>query len=326
MMRILYLILAGLLMGRTSLCHAQFLGGESSGHANTRLSNTSCSVVNVNPFLGGVADGHQQARLANVVCSAINVNPFSGGISDGHANLRMANVTCSVINVNPFSGGVAEGHSNERMVNVVCTTINVNPFAGGEADGHSNSDLINNPLCIPLEAELLTFFALPTSSSIDLIWSTSYEKDHDRFTVEKSKDGMAFEKIAEIKAVGNSAAVIQYNTSDSSPWKGKSYYRLKLTDIYGAIEFSSLVPVYFDGLSKAMVQAYPNPFSSALVLKPSETTDRIRVELMNPLGLVVYQEDLIEEFSIPTFHFSSGIYILKCSSGTKTEILKVIKE
>ncbi len=72
--------------------YAQFLGGQADGHANLRLSNIVCAVVNVNPFLGGRSDGHANLRLSNIVCPVVNVNPFLGGQSDGHANLKLTNV------------------------------------------------------------------------------------------------------------------------------------------------------------------------------------------------------------------------------------------
>lgn len=69
----------------TKQTYAQYTGGESSGHANLRLSNVVCAVININPFNGGLADGHSSLRLANLVCAVINANPFNGGQADGHS-------------------------------------------------------------------------------------------------------------------------------------------------------------------------------------------------------------------------------------------------
>lgn len=120
-----------------------FIGGFQDGYAYIYLTNVNCTVVNTNPFKGGSDDGHANSILLNIVCPVINSNPFIGGNNDGHANIILANITCPIVNVNPFIGGINDGHAKTSLINISCPVINANPFLGGFADGHSNKYLIN---------------------------------------------------------------------------------------------------------------------------------------------------------------------------------------
>jgi hypothetical protein len=244
---ILKILFTAFLFYSPQVIYAQFLGGEADGHASIRLSNATCSTINVSPFLGGQADGHVNGRISNVVCSSTNINPFSGGIADGYANVGIRNIICPVINNNPFSGGGADGHTHLRLSNVVCAVINNNPFLGGEADGYANNGLTNvsklTCLNILMPIELLNFEAKLNGKVVDLFWSTASEVNNDYFTVERSKNGIVFEKVLEIDGAGNSASTLSYSTIDKNPFTGISYYRLKQTDFNKNFKYSNMVAV-----------------------------------------------------------------------------------
>lgn len=324
---LLKLALVTALLSSARIACAQFTGGESQGHSNIRLSNISCSVSNVNPFAGGEADGHSNNRLTNVTCAVTNINPFSGGEADGHSNERLTNVTCSVINVNPFGGGLADGHSNERLTNVTCVVINVNPYIGGEADGHSNVNLTNNPLCLPLPIELLSFQAFVQEEEVQLKWSTNTEINNDYFTVERSKDGVTFEKVADVKGAGNSNTILHYALTDNTPLQGKSYYRLKQTDFSGQFDYSSIIAVNLDNPFSEYIHVYPNPFINEVTFELLGNSNPVEFEILNPLGMVVYKGSLDgTTTTIPTQFFSSGMYVIKFSDGIHVETKTTIKE
>lgn len=126
-----------------------FSGGTGDGTANSRKVNIVCTVVNTNPFIGGSGDGFSDFRITNVVCTPVNTNPFLGGSGDGNSFASVINVNCSLINVNPFLGGIGDGHSDIRITNVTCVPVNVNPFLGGRADGNAMA-YVQNVTCIPI--------------------------------------------------------------------------------------------------------------------------------------------------------------------------------
>ncbi|MDF2451499.1 MAG: hypothetical protein K0S26_1003 [Bacteroidota bacterium] len=92
-------------------------------------------------------------------------------------------------------------------------------------------------------SELLSFEAVQKADKVELFWDIKSKSQHDFFTVERSKNGINFEKIATIDAGGNSNNMIQYIETDHRPLKGKSYYRLKLTDNKNKSTYSNVIVV-----------------------------------------------------------------------------------
>ncbi|MCC6691055.1 MAG: T9SS type A sorting domain-containing protein [Bacteroidia bacterium] len=314
-----------------------FLGGQSDGHSNLRLSNIVCPVINSNPFLGGQSDGHSNLRLSNIVCPVINSNPFLGGSSDGHSNLRLSNIVCPVINSNPFLGGQADGHSNLRLSNIVCPVINSNPFLGGQSDGHSNMRLANisraQCISIVLPIELLTFIAYPVDKIVNIVWTTQTEINNDYFTVERSADALNFEPIATVKGAGNSSVQLSYSTADEKPLNGISYYRLKQTDFDGQFSHSKIVSVKFNSSASSFV-IFTNPVPAGetpRLIFSSKETKNILVLVYDDNGREVYSKISVlqkgdgQVIAIdPSKTLSPGVYFISASSDNSLYRQKLI--
>jgi hypothetical protein len=92
-------------------------------------------------------------------------------------------------------------------------------------------------------SELLSFEAVQKSDKVELFWDIRSKTQHAYFTLERSKNGINFEKLATIDAGGNANNLIQYIETDHQPLKGKSYYRLKLTDIKNKSTYSNILVI-----------------------------------------------------------------------------------
>lgn len=277
-------------------------------------------------FAGGSADGHAQLRLTNVTCLVVNANPFAGGASDGHTNVRISNIVCAVINSNPYAGGNADGHANFRLENDVCVLINVNPYAGGEADGHTNLRLTNVTVLeceiLVLPIQLLTFNALANEKAVDLNWVTASEVNNDFFTVEKSEQGIDFHSIARVSGAGNSTKQLSYSAVDAAPYEGINYYRLKQTDFDGKFSYSTIVSVDITALPSEN-QLYPNPNDGKrfYVKLPNSGYRNIRINIQSVDGKVLLSETVYEantfEF-FPSVKLTPGVYIISISDNLTT--------
>jgi hypothetical protein len=118
----------------------------------------------------------------------------------------------------------------------------------------------------PLPIELLFFDAQLTSNkTVDLDWATASETNNDYFTIEKSKDGLLFEKVADVSGAGNSRSMIQYNTLDKDPYKGYFYYRLKQTDFDGKFVYSKLVAIDNSNSEETSFILFPNPSPDGVI-------------------------------------------------------------
>jgi hypothetical protein len=120
----------------------------------------------------------------------------------------------------------------------------------------------------PLPIELLSFTASPVNNSyIQLDWSTANEQNSDYFIVERSLDAVNWEFVLTRKAAGNSNATLQYADIDPAPYKGLSYYRLKMVDFYQSFKYSKIVPVFIESTGIIATVLYPNPTQEILYLQ-----------------------------------------------------------
>ena len=109
-----------------------------------------------------------------------------------------------------------------------------------------------------LPIELLSFNAIKNGNNVDAYWTTASELNNDYFTLERSKDGITFEKLVITDGAGNSNVMINYSETDFSPYEGISYYRLMQTDFSGANSYSKIVAVNYI-IADDNISIYPNP-------------------------------------------------------------------
>ena len=98
-----------------------------------------------------------------------------------------------------------------------------------------------------------------------LNWQTALEINNDHFEIERSLDGVRFERIGNVKAT-NFSNGSKYEFEDKQYNEGTNYYRIKQVDFDGNASFSKIVSVYNRTVNT--VRIYPNP-----------ATDFINIEL-----------------------------------------------
>src|ERR1700712_4899518 len=82
-------------------------------------------------------------------------------------------------------------------------------------------DVLSQAIAGSLPVVLVGFSTnLTSNNKIAISWTTQQEVNTDCFNVEKSNDGIAWECIATVKAIGNSAIPVTYNAEDLFPLKG----------------------------------------------------------------------------------------------------------
>ncbi|MCE3227985.1 MAG: hypothetical protein K0S32_2536 [Bacteroidetes bacterium] len=121
------------------------------------------------------------------------------------------------------------------------------------------------PTVTVLPIELLDFTVLQNENKVDLKWTTASELNNDYFTVERSKDGVIYEKIAVINGNKKSASATNYYESDLNPHEGLSYYRLKQTDVDGKYAYSLIRNVDFKSGSLFSFDVFPNPMNDRVI-------------------------------------------------------------
>lgn len=184
-----------------------------------------------------------------------------------------------------------------------------------------------------LPIELLTFVGKNEGDKNLVQWVTATEKNSDFFRLEKSSNGVDFEKLLDINAAGNSESTKYYNTFDVTPFEGISYYRLKLYDLDGSYEYSNIISVDNSNLTSYITAPRPNPTNGNIEFDVNtRTSEQILIELYNNNGLIIHTikqtiEGGYQSLNLDLSKFDSGIYLLKVTfDGTgKSEIQKIIK-
>jgi choice-of-anchor B domain-containing protein len=123
------------------------------------------------------------------------------------------------------------------------------------------SDVTNGLFVLSLPASVLPtslsdFKAKTSTNTVDITWKTVSESPQMVFEVEKSLDGIRFEKIKSEKSKNLQGA--NYQVSDDAPQDGINYYRLKIIEKDASFRYSAIVEARFLAQNHTPV-LYPNP-------------------------------------------------------------------
>ncbi len=94
--------------------------------------------------------------------------------------------------------------------------------------------------CMVVPIVLSKFEYNLNGNKVNLEWETSNEFNSDYYEIQRSVDGVKFEKIGVQKAAGNSITTKQYNFTDNNP-NYINHYRLKQVDLDGKITYSKIL-------------------------------------------------------------------------------------
>ncbi|MES2514882.1 MAG: T9SS type A sorting domain-containing protein [Bacteroidota bacterium] len=194
---------------------------------------------------------------------------------------------------------------------VGCTVGNGSPGPGG-----NNLGIIN--ASGPLPIELISFEAKPSTGIVELFWKTATEINNDFYTVEKSIDAIEFTVVGTMKA-NNTTTTSKYQLSDTKPYNGTSYYRLKQTDFNQTYTYSAIVAVEFNSDIKFSV--FPNPLllnQSLLIAFDKAYGERVDLNIYDVTGKSVFVQTINisnqQEVKIDNLNLAAGIYSVRLSS------------
>lgn len=121
----------------------------------------------------------------------------------------------------------------------------------------------NATIGAPLPVTLVGFVVRPGQGQVVLQWATASERNNERFVVERSADGLAFQPLAAVAGHGTTARGQAYTYLDAQPLPGLSYYRLRQVDLDGTSTYS---PVLSSHQAIAAALLFPNPTAGRLTL------------------------------------------------------------
>ncbi|MEM7369897.1 MAG: T9SS type A sorting domain-containing protein [Bacteroidota bacterium] len=169
-----------------------------------------------------------------------------------------------------------------------------------------------------LPVEWLDFTAYQTGeSSVTLDWSTLTESNNASFDIEKSLDGILFERIGSIQGQGTTSNISTYSHIDEKVYEPTNFYRIKQIDFNGDFSYSNIQEVRMGAGFSYHVELYPNPAIEEISI--SATADGIKtfeMELVDMTGRILQSQNQLElggsqvaKVNISTY--TPGIYMIR---------------
>jgi hypothetical protein len=177
----------------------------------------------------------------------------------------------------------------------------------------------------PLPITLLSFTGEVIADGALLKWSTSMEKNFDRFDIERSTDGVRYAYLASITGQGALNARTDYTYLDETAPAGRSYYRLKNVDLDETFDYSNVVPVVLKG-KEGKLAIYPNPVVNKTITITVPDSGPATLVLLDAMGNPVLKTSLAfgEQEIALNDSLKPGIYFARIArEGSNTTTIKL---
>ncbi|MGZ5282272.1 MAG: T9SS type A sorting domain-containing protein [Bacteroidia bacterium] len=232
-------------------------------------------------------------------------------------------------NLNAYTNETSNSQQN-LAVNKFQNTLPYK-FAVGDTSGLA---LLNNTVALPVD--LISFTAVKQADDMAMLnWSTAWEINNDRFEIERSTNGISWNKIGFVTGKGNSTQINNYSfpTSLAHINSPVVYYRLKQIDFNGQFEYSAIRTLRLNVSAAAMsVELYPNPARSKIFVKLEKIPvgEMATISIIDMSGKVLLSvKHIMEEdkdlLDLNIDNLLTGNYIVNVSSSIINYNKRLIK-
>lgn len=158
-----------------------------------------------------------------------------GTLLFSHGKLTLGDNTQIVV----FPCGTIKGDSNSEKIKIGSTEV----FNGSDNDifgpAIANNTTGNGFGSFNLPVKFLKFNVYSNANNVIIEWATTEELNAGRFEVERSTDGSNWNKIASLRAAGNSTTNSNYSFTDMNVQTEVAYYRIRQVDEDGQFMYTS---------------------------------------------------------------------------------------
>ncbi len=279
--------------------------GENLGQVDVRLliDLNDTRVFNLNPYL------RREVEVTTAVEPTTSVRLRIYLLADELNDLIAVDPTLnSILGLNTMKSpqtGCSNGYDGSGVfINCVGKDYGPDHYIEFSVNDFSTFYPTSSEL-VPLPVELVHFSVVRRETNTHfLTWKTASEYNTSHFIVEHSPNADKWEAIGRIDAVGFSQTNEEYQFAYISIEK-RSYYRLKIVDFDGQIEYSHIV--YLNNLETSGFNLFPNPVSDILYVSSDKRLDKIKI--VDISGRVVFVSNSAGH-SIDITTLKSGIYFV----------------
>ena len=177
--------------------------------------------------------------------------------------------------------------------------------------------LINNA---PLPVILKNWQASMENNVVKLKWNTAHEEASTLFEIQRSANGISFNTLSQLRGVGHDA---EYSWADASPLNGKSFYRLKITEM-SKVSYSRVLPIINDK-SRLVTSFYADGSQIRLQLN-SNINYSVELSIINFSGATIKRQTVNansnQNITVPISELASGNYFLRITTPNGTTIVE----
>ena len=254
-----------------------------------------------------------------------DMSTITGPLGVGTNNLNLLRLLVDDDGDFSTNASIISPSSIDNINNTVTFTVN---FTDGQYYTLGSTESAALPVTlISFEAEV------NEDNQVQLNWTTADETNNAFFSIERSRDGIDFETLAQIEGVGNSQELKDYLFIDTEPFEGQSFYRLKQTDFNGEFEHSGLRRINIKGREQLTFKVYPNPVALGEQLNIEYHSNReqeVKIDMVNINGISKWSAKVTlragsQSLSLPTSGLSRGLNLLRIiDTNRRVVTLKVI--
>lgn len=182
------------------------------------------------------------------------------------------------------------------------------------------------------EVALTGFSAKMEGKYASIRWTSPVSPEVRAFGVERSSDGINWEKIGEIRVQNTEEALSDFLFDDPDPVNGTNYYRLRQENHHKKAGYSDIVALESIGTGWHVTYLFPNPmiFGTAIELflyQPARVRIVIDDPQGNPIGTVYSQYTSMgsHQIELQMDNLPKGEYICRISIGDQLALRKIRK-
>lgn len=282
---------------------------SGTGNVNVVLGYTNSELTALQTYAGNGSGGSTPNNLADDITSLINPNLGVTKVS-GNGALCAGNV----VNYVTVSGGDLTGFTNAKYID-----FTVDNFSTFYIHG------VNNNSALPIT---LTSFNASCDEKVNLTWKTATESNVSHFEILKSRDGLNWNLVETVAAVGNSTVENTYAITDVSSLE-TTYYKLRSVDNDGSSEDFNVVSVNCNVKESWSIHPIPVATKATVTIAALESMQNQFI-ISDVNGRVIYTQDIqINEgttiYDLDLKHLSEGTYFIRLNTGDQFKPMKFIK-
>ncbi len=161
-----------------------------------------------------------------------------------------------------------------------------------------------------------------------LDWATANEQNSKQFDVERSLNGISFNRIGSVAAAGNSNQTNSYQYKDPDIDKLNSnvmFYRLRQIDLSANFKYSNIVRLSYNAMHTVNSIVYPNPTQGMVTILVGDNSLVGTVAVIYDVNGRLLENIKIAATSQPVnlSNYTNGIYFIKLSNNETLKIEKL---